>query len=255
MRIANSFFLAFLAKMEAALVVAFGVFLFSPTQSYAADAPQPASSGLPVLSSAPPSVISSASAAEAPKGQNESIGKNVSTMEDEITLNAKKIIKKLDVAADATSLADLNSARQTVTRIEAMIELEKRLKELDKLRGERDGMSSAPAMLAGAIPSSALMPPPSAASGMPMGSAPAPQIIKMPSNAGRPEIAHIYGAGGRYTAVLKYSDGDTKSVRVGDKVSDGETVRFITSSSVDVGGKTPYTLRVKNVDIVYSAMR
>lgn len=253
MRIANNFSLTLSARIGAALVVAFGVFCFAPADSCAADAAQAAPSGLSILSVAPPPVVSPASAAEAPKGQNESIGKNVSTMEDEISTNAKKIIKRLDVAGDTTSLADLNSARQTVTRIEAMIELEKRLKELDKLRGERDGMSmsAAPAMLASAIPSSALMPPPSAS----MISEPEPQKVKMSSNLGQPEISHIYGTGGKYTAVLKLSNGDLKSVKVGDKISDNESVRAITPSSVDVGGKTSYTLRVKNVDMVYSAMR
>jgi len=240
--------------MGAALFVACGVFCFAPMHSYAADAPQAAANGLPVLSVAPPSVVSTAAAAEAPKSQNESIGKNVSTMEDEITANAKKLIKRLDVASDSTSLADLNAARQTVTRIEAMIELEKRLKELDKLRGERDGagMAAAPAVLANAIPANMLMPPPSAAAPMPSDFE--PQKIKLSSSA-RPEISHIYGTGGRYIAVLKLSNGDLKSVRVGDKISDNETVRAITSSSVDVAAKTPYVLRVKNVDMVYSAMR
>ena len=242
MRIANNFSLTFLTRVGAALFVAFGVFCFAPSHTHAAEAPQPAISGLPILSVTPPSVVSSASAAEAPKSQNESIGKNVSTMEDEISSNAKKIIKRLDVAADTTSLADLNSARQTVTRIEAMIELEK-----------RDGMSSPPpAMLATAIPSSALMPPPSAT--LPISSDFEPQKIKF-SSSSHPEISHIFGTGGRYTAVLKLSNGDLKPVKVGDKVSDNETVRAITSSSVDVAGKTPYTLHVKNVDMVYSAMR
>lgn len=271
MRIANSFFLpeTFIAKTEAALFVALSVFFFTPGTLHAADTIQTTSSGLPVLSVEPPSAPASVPvsatgsssivlSAEAPKIQKESIDKNLSAMEDEISANAKKVVKRLDVASDTTSLADLNSARQTVTRIEAMIEIEKRLKELEKLRGERGDFHAPPSVsssLANAIPSSALMPLPSAVSSD--YSAPEGRRAKpSSSSSSRPEISHIYGTGGRYTAVLRLSNGDLRSVRVGDKLSGGDTVRAISSSSVDVGGKEKaYTLRVKNIDMVYSSMR
>ena len=55
--------------------------------------------------------------------------------------------------------------------------------------------------------------------------------------------------------MLKFPTGDVKAVHVGDVVNTG-TVRSITASSVVIAGKgEPYTLHIKNVDTIYSAMR
>ncbi len=175
-------------------------------------------------------------------------------MEDKVVENAKSVVKHLDVASDTMTLADLNRARQTVSRIDAMIDVEKRLNELEKIRSERHGSHQA---LEGAIPASALvMPPMSVSPSKPVVLASHEEEPVRHVETSRPEISRIYGAGGKYTAVLSFSGGDVKSVHVGDKLADGETVRAITSSFVEIGGKeTSYTLRVKNVDVVYSAER
>ena len=74
--------------------------------------------------------------------------------------------------------------------------------------------------------------------------------------ASRAEISRIYGIAGRYTAALKLSGGEVRMVRVGDTVSNGETVQSISPSSVSVAGNgRSYTLHVKNVNAIYSAMR
>jgi len=69
------------------------------------------------------------------------------------------------------------------------------------------------------------------------------------------EISRIMGSEGKYSAVLKIN-GDLKTVRPGDQLPGGATVRYISSSSVviDENGKTR-TLHIKNVDAIYSAMR
>jgi type IV pilus biogenesis protein PilP len=223
--------------------------------AYAADpgvdavAPAP---GIPV-SSAPMPVLSSPSSGE-------SLEKSVSTMEDKVSENAKSVVRHLDVASEETTFADLNRARQTVTRIEAMIDVEKHLNELEKLRNERHDthVPSVTLPLANAIPASALAMP----SSVPFISTPTemPKVHHIVSESrptgSHPEISRISGAGGKYTAVLKLSGGDVKSVMVGDRLADGDVVRAITASSVEIGGKeASYTLRVKNVDVVYSAMR
>jgi len=189
----------------------------------------------------------------------ESLEKSVARTEEKVIESARELVKKLDSSADETALSDLNKARQTVSRIEAMIDVEKRLTELDRLRNERRGgpqMGNIPAALAGAIPASALtMPRGAAKSGKSYLAPNSNQMVVMPAKPSRPTIARIIGTNGKYIAVLKMSEKEEKAVKVGDKVSDGETVRAITSSSVEIGGKgTSYTLNVKNVDVVYSVV-
>jgi type IV pilus biogenesis protein PilP len=258
-------------KSGAVLFVALGVCCFFAVETRAAKAVEPtttapASASIPAAfpvppvntMAAPPSLGAPSSEAPSPeivKTQGESIQKNISAMEEKITENAKNAIKRLDVVSDSTSLADLNHVRQTITRIEAMIDVEKRLSELAKLRNERHS-SSVSSALEGAIPASAL--------GMPAQNLPLPpsplsdeeQKARRESSSSHPEISRIFGTGGKYTAILKFTNGDLKSVKVGDKVANNDTVRTITSSSVEIGGKeTSYTLRVKNVDVVYSVGR
>ncbi len=296
MRIAGKHFSpkAFIAN--SAILAVLGLCSFAPTHAYAA--PDPIAPSAPVSVAAPsaapvasapapaatavpgPSLVGTANAApspsavqdgagavnaafqvpQAPKSEGEDIAKALSAMEDKITDNAKSVVKRLDTA-DTTTISDLNAARQTVTRIEAMIDVEKRLGELEKLRNERNSRSLAatmpiPAGFAGAIPASALQPlprPGASAAAMPDSPEAAPV---MHFGSGRPEIVRISGTEGKYVAVLKLPDGEKKSVKVGDKVSGRGTVRSITSSSVEVADKgTSYTLRVKNVDAIYSVMR
>jgi len=197
--------------------------------------------------------VSSDSVSEAPKSK--SMRKNISAMEDKAVAAAKTTIKRLDAGSDVTTLEDLNMARQTVTRIEAMIELEKRLKELDKLRGasrssysseQMDEVMPSPAMIP-QIPASSIAPPAVTA---------LPEPVAPISSSSRPEIAQIYGTGGKYSAVLKFSDTEKRIVRVGDKINDDETVMMITSSTVVIGGKKKsYVLPVKNGGLFYNAMR
>ncbi|MDD3029182.1 MAG: type IV pilus biogenesis protein PilP [Alphaproteobacteria bacterium] len=194
----------------------------------------------------------------------DSLEKKISTMEDEAIVDAKEKIDQLSQEGDETTLADLNQARQAASRIDAMIDLERRLIELQKLRGNRRGggssasasFDSKPAMALDAVlPANALaVPLPIRSASLPVDT-PAP-VKKASSDLGRPDILRISGAGGRYTALLKFSNGDMRAVKVGDRLSDEETIRSITASSVRVGGKGGgYTLQIKNVDVVFSAAR
>jgi type IV pilus biogenesis protein PilP len=139
-----------------------------------------------------------------------------------------------------------------------MIEIEKKLGELEKVRNERaqEKSSKSASNLAAAIPASALTPPPA-----PAASASASSLTSAfrvaeprPRAASTLEVSRIVGSQGRYSATVM-EGGAARNVSVGDKVG-GATVRAITAQAVTVddGGETR-TLRVKNVDTIFSAMR
>ncbi len=206
----------------------------------------------------------------ASSGNNSVIAKNATSIEDKISDSAKTIVKQLDGSSDALTLSDLNTAQQTVARIEAMIEVEKHLVELEKIRNERNGNSASHAAaataLASAIPASALAPIPQRPAMppmQPMQPKPVAMTPEKPPEKEKPksvmtnlEISRITGANGKYDAVLRLGSGELKPVRTGDKLSDTATVRWISSSSVLVeeNGET-HTLHIKNVDAIFSAMR
>jgi len=241
MKIANKTTLPNLisAPLAAAFLLTLGVTVSFST--LAADVPPPSP---PMAMDANAPLPVSPAANTAPE-----LTKNVIAMEDKVTGGAKDVVKKLDASSDAMTLDDLNSAKQTVARIEAMIDLEKHLNELDKLRNDRTNAHNT--ALASAIPASALMPPPSQHQ-MPM-SGMGENERPHPLSSGT-EISRIVGSEGRYSAVLKI-DGATKTVRVGDMVGGG-TVRFISASSVVIEDKgETRTLHIKNVDAIFSTMR
>jgi type IV pilus biogenesis protein PilP len=258
MRIENNSSLRNLVLTATAFFVVLGLFPFTDVEAYAADAPlpagaltTPAQTAVPSAPAAPQAVLSLTDPVKAPSDE---MRKSVSAMEDKTAESAKNVVKHLDAAGDATTFADLNSARQAVTRIEAMIDVEKHLAELEKLRGERSGVGSSHSSvmsLSSAIPASALTPPPQMhLSPEKVSAGPEPVLHA------RPEISRISGTDGKYTAVLKLPGGEIKSVKVGDQLSNGEVVSSISASSVGVEGKgTSYALHIKNVDAIYSAMR
>ena len=297
MRIANKYFLsrATLTGTGATVFVALSAFCLLPLVAHAADGLQPISATPDVLSvdnQASPLAISPtpapasdpkaegtsgtpavapaatldlakpdvASGAGKASGSDESLKKSIMAMEDKALSSAKSAVKRLDTGSDATTLDDLNRARQTVTRIEAMIELEKRMKELEKLRGERNDMSAQSAM-SSLLPSNALMAALPASILTPSVTAPPivveeKKVKRSVQNTDRPEVVRIYGAGGKYTAVLKYSGKDEKTVKIGEKINDDDTVQAITASRVQIGnGKTSYTVSVKNIGVMQSTMR
>jgi len=246
-----------------ALLAACGVFLlgYAPC-AHAADpvvVPPPVLP-MPALQpvSATPAPNALAPVAEQPGiGTAADMNKTVTSLEDKAAESAKALVKRLDNVSDPLTIEDLNSARQTVARIEAMIDVEKHLLELSKLRNERNGGASSAAALVGAIPASALTPPSTMAGSLGQihsltGEDFKPRVIM----SGGTEVVRILGAEGKYIAVLKMGNGDKRSVKVGDEISGGTTVRWISASAVglDEKGET-HTLHVKDVDTVYSAMR
>jgi type IV pilus biogenesis protein PilP len=169
----------------------------------------------------------------------------INALENKVPDSVKDILKHLDKTSEDVTLDDLNSARQAVAKIEALIDIEKHLVELDKVRDEREKKNS----FAGAINASALQPPPS--SQMSMSSSPASMPIVPVQRA--LDVSRIEGRNGHYSAVIKLSDSNTKMLQVGDELTDGSKVVKITATEVVLErGQKTQTLHVKNVDMVSS---
>jgi type IV pilus biogenesis protein PilP len=168
-------------------------------------------------------------------------------LENKVPDSVKEVVSHLDKTGSEVTLEDLNSARQAVAKIEALIDIEKHLAELDKIRQERDKITS----FAGAIPAGALRPPsgghPSMANSGP--AMPPPPVQKIDQDT---EVVRIIGKNGRYEATLKTSAEKPIPVKVGDRLSDGTKIVSIEASQVTIlrDGK-PHTLRVKNINAVF----
>lgn len=168
--------------------------------------------------------------------------------------SVKSVVKRLNSATEGVTLEDLNSAREAVAKLDILIDIEKRLNDLSKLREEREEKS----MIA-PIPAKALglrggaSAPPQA---MPVMDPSAQQSAAMPAfdlPQGNVEVVRIIGANGRYAAVVKVGDGKQTTVREGDKVADGSIVQSITNRTVTlVHNKKTRTINVKDIAVVYN---
>ena len=154
----------------------------------------------------------------------------------------KNVIKRLDSSADDVTVEDLNGARQAIAKVEVLIELEKKLAELQKARSERDGGRS----MAGAIPASAL--------GGPGGAVPqGGSVVPLDAAPASLDIQRIVGGAGHYRVLTKSYDGSIKSLEVGDKMADGSFISSITATGVTLDNKgDKRVVRIKNVDKVFS---
>lgn len=215
-----------------------------PAAAFAAD---------PVVAEMPP-VVAAAQAPAAPMGgparmampaaDEEKDAKDEDAHSPKIPDSVKGVIKHLSNATADITLDDLNAAREAVAKLDALIDIEKRLKDLQNLRREREEKS-----VANAIPASAFNMP----RGMPL-----PLPMAMPSAApaaappGSVDVVQIAGSNGRYSATVK-EFGTSRLVRVGDKLADGSVVRNVTSEGVEVEqGKSEHLIRIKGAGTVAS---
>jgi len=208
----------------------------------------------PALATPPTNTVDPTIAAAAVPAKDEK--KGLAGAEDKVSDSVKALSKRLSATENVT-LDDLNSARQAVAKIEALIDIEKHLRELEKLRSDRDDSSAR--SISNSLPASALSPFNSQAqiaSALPL---PMPSPVAMPNNFpqngmnsfGDVTVSRITGSDGRFTAAVKTADGQTKNVQVGDKLNGG-TVSAITSSGVTVDqNKTIKVFKVKNVQTVF----
>jgi type IV pilus biogenesis protein PilP len=163
--------------------------------------------------------------------------------EENIPKSVNAVIRHLDKETENITLSDLNSARQAIAKVETLIELEKKLTELEKVQKERENKSGSPS----AVPASMLMP---AVATQP---AEMPRFVPPPASMMSDiDIDRIVGGAGEYKAVIKSMDGTTKAVSIGDTLPDGAVVTRISSSGMEIThGDTKQTIHVKNVDMVF----
>ena len=201
------------------------------------------------------------------KVEEESDEKDMPPASPKVPDSVKKVVKKLNDATEDVTLDSLNSAREAVVKLDVLIDIEKRLTDLTKIRKEREEKE---AEVADAIPTSALPVPSMMASPIqpagvpgqpasliapPPGSMGAPGAAgMMPMPIGQLEVVRVSGASGKYSAQIKDLDGQTKTVKVGDKLADGGTVDLIsrdgvTFTSTDHKKKT---VQVKDINTVFS---
>lgn len=164
----------------------------------------------------------------------------ITSLEGTITDSVKNTVKQLSTV-DAVNLEDLNTARQVVAKLDLLIDIEKRLAELDKIHNDHSNEKSAvPPILASALAPPTILP------SMPK----IPHIESdMMGPSGHTDVSRISGAAGHYVATIQ-----GKSVRVGDTLSGGDTVTAITAKDVTVKAKNGTTrhLKIKGVEQVYS---
>ena len=259
MRIANNSFWSEWdsGKNRVALLALLGSFFLFATSAYAADPAALSAPSVPVAMQKPaalpvemaatnppdavmPNAIGAGSSVVAPVKEGSALEKKATAMEEKVSDGVKSTIKNLD-SSEGMTLSDLNTAKQTMARIDAMIEIEKRMIELEKLRNERGG-SKPPSFatgLAGAIPASALAPLPQVSRPVfsESSNAPKEEHVAFPTEPSHYEILRIAGAEGKYSAVLKSPGGESKTVHVGDQLSNGSVIKWISASSVVIEGK------------------
>jgi hypothetical protein len=164
---------------------------------------------------------------------------NLAPLEEKVSDSVRNTARQLGTIENV-NFDDLNTARQAVAKLDILIEIEKRLAELDKIRSDRSGEKS----LAAAIPMSALSAPP-----LPMPKMGSVESMSQPGLAtNHGDVSRIIGAAGHYTALVQ-----GKAVRVGDTLPDGSSVIAISAKQVETKTKdgTVHQLKVKGVDEVY----
>jgi len=213
----------------------------------AAGTAQAADAVSPAMMAPPPAFDPSAGSLPSSVGANAGRDKNLAPLEDKVSDSVKNVVKQFG-STDNVNLEDLNTARQAIAKLEVLIDIEKRLAELEKIRSEHGGAKS----LAAAIPATALAPPPmfsaqsfpkASMSGNGEGGDALPPPVRHVE-----EVSRVTGVNGHYTANIQ-----GKTVYVGDKLSDGSTVTSITARDVELKKKdgTITRLKVKGVQEIY----
>ena len=164
---------------------------------------------------------------------------------NKIPSSVKTVMKNLTETTDQVTLENLNEAREAVVKLDVLIDIEKRLNDLAKLRKVREDTSD----LADAIPASALAAPPFGAPGAsPMGMPSVPQPMAMQPASSSYDVVRVTGASGKFSAQVKDSGGLMKLVSVGDELSDGSKITAISMNGVTVlqNDKTRKTYKIKD---------
>ncbi|HBM91176.1 MAG TPA: hypothetical protein DD400_04805 [Rhodospirillaceae bacterium] len=166
------------------------------------------------------------------------------SLKDEVPSSVKDVVERLNETTDDLTLDDLNAARAAVAKLEALLDIEKKLTDIAKVRQDREEVENPPVV--DPVPMSALYQPP------PMGAM--PPVTRSFSKGGPKEvdIERITGAAGRYAATYKDGMGEKHTIRKGDKMKDGSLVKAISRRGVTLSkNKKLVTLRVKDVNNIF----
>jgi type IV pilus biogenesis protein PilP len=176
----------------------------------------------------------------------------VNTPADEkVTAMAQETIRRLNDSTTNLTVEDLNGVRQVVAKLDALIDIEKHLNELDKVREEHHGGKASMTP----VPASELAPPlpvtvPVAAPPPPL---PLPNAMQQNTGPGA-QLLRISGYDGHYAATFRIAGVETATLRVGDHDPDIGTVKMITASSVQVERNGDMrTMHVRNVDTIFNS--
>lgn len=168
------------------------------------------------------------------------------------------VADKLRGAKVDLSLEDMNQARAALARLDLLLELEQKMHDLQEARQKHSSASGAD--ISGYLPPQVAAmgkrPPPPVPAVLTETEAPTP--APTPSKRSKPkpapsqyEVQRVMGINGSYSAVLKsVADIKTKTVKVGDVLSDGSEVAAISPTAVTLRdpdtGKTQ-AITIENV--------
>lgn len=159
------------------------------------------------------------------------------------------VINKLNTTSTNTTLDDLNTAREAVAKLDVLIDIEKRLNDLAKLRKAR---AESRESMVSPIPASSLLP-----SGVDrvQASSSSRRVEAAPvMSSSSMKVDRIYGANGRYQALIDVGSGKSVPVKEGDKISDGSVVQSISKNGVVlVKDKKTRTIKVNDMLSAYNS--
>jgi hypothetical protein len=188
-------------------------------------------------------------AVPSPMNGNEAKGQNLVTLDSPTgTASDKDVPPQVQAVADKLrgakvdlSLEDMNQARAALARLDLLLELEQKMHDLQEARQKNSG-SSGGADISGYLPPQVAgmgkRPPPPVPAVLTESdsAAPAPTTTRRSKPKPAPsqyEVQRVMGVNGNYSAVLKsVADIKTKTVKVGDMLSDGSEVAGISPTAV-----------------------
>lgn len=169
------------------------------------------------------------------------------------------VADKLRGAKVDLSLEDMNQARAALARLDLLLELEQKMHDLQEARQKHSGTSGGADISGYLPPQVAAMgkrPPPPVPAVLTETEAPTPAPTPTKRSKPKPapsqyEVQRVMGINGSYSAVLKsVADIKTKTVKVGDVLSDGSEVAAISPTAVTLRdpdtGKTQ-AITIENV--------
>ena len=211
----------------------------------------------PAVAPVPPGVMPAANADDAKNKAFVTLDNPSGTATDkEVPPQVQAVADKLRGAKVDLSLEDMNQARAALARLDLLLELEQKMHDLQEARQKHNGASGSD--ISGYLPpqvaSMGKRPPPPVPAVLTETEVPTPAPTRHSKPKPAPsqyEVQRVMGLNGSYSAVLKsVADIKTKTVKVGDLLSDGSEVSGISPTAVTLRdpdtGKTQ-TITIENV--------